>query len=127
LPRDVVADTTFVPSPERSGLLKHNPRSAARQQAGPSMVLMHAWRTTLFTVKGLRGFLKDGYLRHEQRFDARRVSKNCHCTSLATRVVDHMLLLCGLRVRVQAAWVACAKACGNRLFASHSASPPAVI
>lgn len=31
----------------------------------------HAWRTTLFTVKGMTKFMRDGYDHHATRFDPR--------------------------------------------------------
>lgn len=33
--------------------------------------MMLAWRTTLFTVKGLRQFMKDGFEKSAKHFDAR--------------------------------------------------------
>ena len=66
--------------PPPGHIATHLPR--ARTVAAVPNMLAHAWRTTLFTVKGLTKFMKDGYESHAARFDPRCVARHPRCRVL---------------------------------------------
>ena len=48
---------------------------------------MHALRTALFTVKGLKSFMKDGYEKHARHFEPKHVHASlCSYTLRLTRI-----------------------------------------
>ena len=73
-----VASHKHLPPPGH--IATHLPR--ARTVAAVPNMLAHAWRTTLFTVKGLTKFMKDGYESHAARFDPRCVARHPRCRVL---------------------------------------------